>query len=277
MKKNFIQSSLIESQNNLLNNVLNYSPRINNTIQEIINKFSVVMIEYMRLISEKINTKNKEYFKFIFERGIETLIHIFTIIFYNTKNLELTYYHTQKAYFFYIEFIEQITDDSVTFLQLSSRDAILFVYKKTIYELNNEYRINIEELNSNENNILLLFNTYTNIYKNIIHFIINNNNFKYETKMDYINLSCDSITIINDNFNKIKIKYINYLYLFTNILTDKKMSVEVFFNLLDEFIKKLNNKKKIDDKLIMKKFNDLEIINLINNDKFNNIIDLIFI
>ena len=202
MKKNFIQSSLIESQNNLLNNVLNYSPRINNTIQEIINKFSVVMIEYMRLISEKINTKNKEYFKFIFERGIETLIHIFTIIFYNTKNLELTYYHTQKAYFFYIEFIEQITDDSVTFLQLSSRDAILFVYKKTIYELNNEYRINIEELNSNENNILLLFNTYTNIYKNIIHFIINNNNFKYETKMDYINLSCDSITIINDNFNK---------------------------------------------------------------------------
>ena len=276
MKKNFIQSSLIESQNNLLNNVLN-SPRINNTIQEIINKFSVVMIEYMRLISEKINTKNKEYFKFIFERGIETLIHIFTIIFYNTKNLELTYYHTQKAYFFYIEFIEQITDDSVTFLQLSSRDAILFVYKKTIYELNNEYRINIEELNSNENNILLLFNTYTNIYKNIIHFIINNNNFKYETKMDYINLSCDSITIINDNFNKIKIKYINYLYLFTNILTDKKMSVEVFFNLLDEFIKKLNNKKKIDDKIIMKKFNDLEIINLINNDKFNNIIDLIFI
>ena len=235
MKKNFIQSSLIESQNNLLNNVLNYSPRINNTIQEIINKFSVVMIEYMRLISEKINTKNKEYFKFIFERGIETLIHIFTIIFYNTKNLELTYYHTQKAYFFYIEFIEQITDDSVTFLQLSSRDAILFVYKKTIYELNNEYRINIEELNSNENNILLLFNTYTNIYKNIIHFIINNNNFKYETKMDYINLSCDSITIINDNFNKIKIKYINYLYLFTNILTDKKMSVEVFFNLLDEW------------------------------------------
>ena len=277
MKKNFIQSSLIESQNNLLNNVLNYSPRINNTIQEIINKFSVVMIEYMRLISEKINTKNKEYFKFIFERGIETLIHIFTIIFYNTKNLELTYYHTQKAYFFYIEFIEQITDDSVTFLQLSSRDAILFVYKKTIYELNNEYRINIEELNSNENNILLLFNTYTNIYKNIIHFIINNNNFKYETKMDYINLSCDSITIINDNFNKIKIKYINYLYLFTNILTDKKMSVEVFFNLLDEFINKLNNKKKIDDKNIMKKFNDLEIINLINNDKFNNIIDLIFI
>lgn len=52
----------------------------------------------------------------------------------------------KKAYYFYIEFIEQISDNNVTFLQLSSRDAILFVYKRTIFELNNEYIKNIKEL-----------------------------------------------------------------------------------------------------------------------------------
>ena len=55
-----------------------------------------------------------------------------------TGYLELSFYHTQKAYYFYIEYIEQISDDNITFLQLTSRDAILFVYKKTIFELNND-------------------------------------------------------------------------------------------------------------------------------------------
>jgi hypothetical protein len=99
----------------------------------------------MRFISEKTTMKNKLYYKFIFERGIETLLHVFSIIFYYTKNLELTFYHTQKAYYFYIEFIEQISDDNVTFLQLSSRDAVMFVYKKTIFDINNEYKKNIKE------------------------------------------------------------------------------------------------------------------------------------
>ena len=34
----------------------------------------------------------------------------------------------------------QIGEDSHTYLQLNSKDAALFVYKKTIFELDNEYR-----------------------------------------------------------------------------------------------------------------------------------------
>ena len=42
---------------------------------------------------------------------------------------------------FYVEFIGQIGDDNNSYLQLNSkRDATFFVYKKTIFELNNEYR-----------------------------------------------------------------------------------------------------------------------------------------
>ena len=278
MKKNSMQTLLSENSNYFLYNVSNYKPHITNSVQEILNKFVTSIIEYMRLISEKINMKNKPYYKFIFERGIETLMHIFSTIFYYTKNLELTFYHIQKAYYFYIEFIEQILDDNVTFLQLSSRDAILFVYKKTIYDLNNEYNKNIKEPNSDEKNILSLVNSYTYIYKNIVQFIINHKDFKYETKMDYINLCCDYIEFISEPLNKTKIKKgsIDCIYLFTNLLADKKIEIKEFFTLLDEFIRKINIKKKIDDKTIKNKIYDSEINNFIVDDELNKIVDWVF-
>ena len=54
-----------------------------------------------------------------------------------TKNLEITMHHCKKAYCYYVEFIGQIGDDNHSFLQLNSKDATLFVYKKTIFEINN--------------------------------------------------------------------------------------------------------------------------------------------
>ena len=56
-----------------------------------------------------------------------------------TKNIELTMFHSKKALYYYIEFIGQISDVSVhhSYLQLNSKDATLFVYKKTIYDINN--------------------------------------------------------------------------------------------------------------------------------------------
>jgi hypothetical protein len=45
--------------------------------------------------------KNKPYYRFIFERGIETLIHVFSCIFYYTKNLELRGIGYQGKIIFY--------------------------------------------------------------------------------------------------------------------------------------------------------------------------------
>jgi hypothetical protein len=45
----------------------------------------------------------------------------------------MAYYHAIKSFYIYIEFIEQIAEDHHSFLKLYSRDATLFVYKKTIY------------------------------------------------------------------------------------------------------------------------------------------------
>lgn len=262
----------------ILYNVANYRTSIENSVQDILNRFVSVIIEYMQFISEKITMKNKSYYKFVFERGLETLLHVFSVIFYYTKNLDLTFYHTQKAYYFYIEFIEQISDDNVTFLQLSSRDAILFVYKKTIFELNNEYKKNMSEPSNEEKNILSTIDAYTYIYKSFVQFIINHNNFKYETKIEYINISCDAIEIISETLNKNKIKknYIDCIYLFTNLIADKKIDITEFFKLIDEFIRRISSKKKCDDKLIKNKIYDTEITNFISNNEYNKIVEWIF-
>lgn len=271
-------NSLSDTSNFILYNITNYKPVIENSVSEILTKFVEVIIEYMRFISEKIMMKNKPYYRFIFERGLETLIHVFSVIFYYTKNLELTFYHTQKAYYFYIEFIEQISDDNVTFLQLSSRDAILFVYKKTIFDLNNEYKKNIEEPSIEEKNILATVDMYTYIYKNIVLFIINHNGFKYENKNDYINTSCDAIEFISETLNKNKIKqnYIECVYLFITVLIDKKIEILDFFKVLDQFIKRIITKKKFDEKVIKNKIYDSEINNFINNNELDMIVEWIF-
>jgi hypothetical protein len=265
-----------------INNLDNYRQFIHNSCQDILTKFVSVITEYMKFISEKISMKNKQYYNFIFERGIDMIIHVFTIIFYYTKNLDLTFYHSQKAYYFYIEFIEQISDDNVTFLQLSSKDAITFVYKKTIYEINHDYKRNMVELTNDEKSLLANLEMYISIYKNIIHFSITHSDFKYDNKIEYIISCCDKINIINDEMNKNKIKknYLESIYLYTNLLAHKQIKTSIFFTIIIDFIKRIQvqNKKKItDDKQLRHNIylhlNDLDQL----SDLDQNINHLIFI
>ena len=275
--KNTTNQGLSDNSQFMLYTISNYKPSIENSISEILKKFICILIEYMRFITEKIIMKNKKYYYFIFERGLETLIHVFSVIFYYTKNLELTFYHTQKACYFYVEFIEQISDDNVTFLQLSSRDAILFVYKKTIFDINNEYKKSIQEPISEDKIILSTINLYTNIYKSIVLFIIKHDDFKYENKTNYINMCSE---LINETLNKNKINHniihLNCLYLFTTLLDDKNIEIHIFFKLLDEFIKKIISKKKFDEKIIKNNIYDIEIQNFIDDNKLNKIVEWIF-
>ena len=278
MKTNKNENSLETNSKYLLYNISNYKTTIDDNATDILFKIVSVIVEYMRFISEKITMKNKVHYKFIFERGVETLIHVFSLIFYYTKNLELTTYHTQKAFYFYVEYIEQISNDNITFLQLSSRDAIIFVYKKTIYEINSDYRKNISEPSIEEKNILSILESYAYIYKTIVQFIVNHRDFNYDTKIEYINKCCDQIETVVDTLNKIKYKknVSKCIYSFTNLLLDKQVDVNSFFDTINNFIKKISIKKKIDEKLLKQKMYDTEINNFIYNNEMHKIIDWIF-
>lgn len=106
----------------------------------ILEKYTSLIFEYLLFFFDKIKyaKKKKTHFKYIFERGFDTVTSVFTGMLLNTKNVELSLYHGQKSLYFYTEFIEQISDAQNSFLQLSSRDAVMFVYKRTIFELNKD-------------------------------------------------------------------------------------------------------------------------------------------
>ena len=167
-----------KDNNYSLNNLENYKKNIDNEISEITEKYYQLLLEYFKFIIENIKIKNTDFSRFIIERGLDTITNVFNNLLYYTRNIDLTFFHCQKSFYFYVEFVGQISEDEKMFLQLTSRDATTYVYKKTIFEINNEYRKNINENTSQEtNNKLKFINNYVNIYKTFIYKIIHNENF----------------------------------------------------------------------------------------------------
>ena len=150
-----------------------------------------------------------------------------------TKNLSLTYHNCEKSLFYYIEFIGQIGDDNHSFLQLSSKDAILFIYKKTIFDINNEYRkefASIVDTCDITTNIDLLIK----IYYNYISIELRDFNFTSQNKMTFnksLNISCNKLTqnILNLSLNLSDADY-----------TKKLVIVNKFNDLLPKHIVKKN-------------------------------------
>ena len=111
-----------------------------------------IIRDYISTMTTKIKLRN-EYNDFILLRGIDVINNVYRELLLYTKNIELSVYYTQKGYFYYVEFIDQIGDESNSFLKLNSKDAMLFVLKKTVYEINNDMKKNVS-LSESDNKVL---------------------------------------------------------------------------------------------------------------------------
>jgi hypothetical protein len=182
-----------------LHNVHNYESTINYNSYEAFNNYKLIISEYIKLISENNYFINKNNYKLIIIKGIDVFSHIFNIILLHTKSLQLATYHSQKSYFFYIEFIEQMYQDSNAFLKLNHKDAVLFLYKKTIFEINDNHIKNIK-LNTHENKFFNTLNIYIQIFNTFIHYIISSNeDMNIYTNIDFYNNNLLKLTTILDN------------------------------------------------------------------------------
>ena len=69
------------------------------------------------------------------------LSHVFIILLHYSKNLNLTIHHCKTSIVYYVEYINQITDkDDNMFFNLSLKDAIIYVYTKSIYVVPEDIR-----------------------------------------------------------------------------------------------------------------------------------------
>lgn len=235
-----------------LSTIENFKKKIDCDVNVVAQKYSDLIIEYFKFIFENINIKNSNFSKFIIIRGLDTITHVFTNILYYTKNIDLTYFHCQKSFYFYVEFVGQISEDEKTFLQLTSRDATTYVYKKTIFEINNEVKKNIEsQANFSEtNDKFQIINLYINIYKTMLYKIINSENLiKNFTYID----------VLNDIFRKL------------NKIKLKKENIIVINNIFDKFYFIINDNEKYFETIqnIIKKIKNLDFLNKYEKNMYN--------
>lgn len=105
------------------------------TTHSIVGNYIKLLETFHLLFNKNIVTKKIHYMDFIYKQGMKCLNHIFTLLLHYTNNQPFTYYHCEKGIYYFTEFISQIENEN-SFLKLSSIDAIIFVYKKTIYNIN---------------------------------------------------------------------------------------------------------------------------------------------
>jgi hypothetical protein len=217
-----------------LDNIDNYNKELTEDINDIINKYVNLLKEYLNFVENNIKIRNKIYIKFIIKRGLETITNVFLNILYYTKNLNLTYFHCQKSFYFYVEFIGQITDDQNIYLQLNSRDASTYVYRKTIFEINNEYRKNMKNPTEEITDKFDLLNTIDCC----------ENHEKCDENADYlikINTKIKNLCLSLDNLNNIN--------LLVNILDNKIEDEKVFIEIILLYLKKINKNISLINKL----------------------------
>ena len=227
---------------NLQNNEI-FNTTYEFTQNKICIKYVNLLNDYLKQCFDNIQMHNIEYKNYIIKKGITTVSYIFKFLLIYTKNLDVIVYNCQKSFVYYIEFIGQICDDNNSFLQLNSKDAALFIYKKTIFDINNDNRKKIDVTSNNFVNNLDLF---INIHNNNLFFILDNNSLIDSIKIinsELINFSNKVIKLfIENNDNLLKNKLFAILIFSKNFknINNYIHSNELFLKKIKKFVKIIN-------------------------------------
>lgn len=242
-------------------------------INEITEKYIDIMFKYFEGIKQSSICKKRSDLSKVLYIGINTLNRVFYNTILKTQNLEKTIFYSQKSYIFYLEYLEQIYSTDIN-NEIDYQEAILLIYKSTLFNLSNE--------DTNDNNELV-----THLMTNDITTIVTEN-IKYNLKQTFnlINILCywnnetitynQQIEILKKNIKKI-VKTLtlnelhNYIFIIENIqLNINNISYENYILLLKELLDKIE-KSKIEDinTVILEKFyiEKEELYKKINNIK----------
>ena len=235
-----MKNGILEKDNNYsLQNDKNYKIELTCDINEVVKKYSQLIVEYINFIYENIKLKKLHFLRFIIIRGLDTITNVFNYILYFTKNIDLTYFHCQKSFYFYLEFVGQISEEEKNFLQLTTRDATTYVYKKTVYEI----KILNKEISSEFREKIKIIENYIKLYQTYLLKIIQ-----------------------TENINKLNIEYLIKIYSKLNKLNDYSKISE-----LEKITQKLYY--KINNDTLFFQINELLVKKILKNSK---ILDILF-
>tara|TARA_Y100000816_G_scaffold246092_1_gene194307 strand:- start:9791 stop:10567 length:777 start_codon:yes stop_codon:yes gene_type:complete len=239
--------------------------------KEYIYKF---FIKYVTLINDFLNYSinnqtNLEvnFFKNYIYNGFKSITNIFKITLLQSCNIDYTYEITQKSFIDYNEFIRQISDIDTSHINLTTTDAIVFIYKRSVFKdiehIKND--IDIQYIMPILSELIDIHNALLIYYIENIH--LYNYNFDIFTKNIYILIETFLTVNSVDNINNIII-VIKYVII-------NKYNFSKIINLLINFIKLINtkniNSSKLNNYLIKNNFSkylDLDTIDTKQINKF---------
>jgi hypothetical protein len=243
----------------------------------IVEQYSNIVNEYFEHICSSEIIKNISNSDVIIKTGLDTITHIFKINLVTRKSIEIASFYSQKAYYCYLEYIEQIHKNNMT-QDLNTIDALLFLYNKTLSKEDDVSILNVNAGIIQDNDIKIIDHILCNI-STITNFLLNwdNNMLSMENR----------VVICKDMLLK-------YLHLFYNIgltnlieyfliLNEKiKMSYSDYYAFLDELYKKMKKMKKIPTSHEMREhflyniYNEDDIINIYKNNNIKQFVKLVF-
>ena len=215
-------SKSILNMDDTINMSVNKSIKYN--ITDLNYKYNLLFLEYNKNFNK---IKNTTFNKYNYLTGISIITNVYHITLLTTRNLNLTIFHTQKAIYYYIEFLEQIYDNNNKFLKLTTNEAVFFVYKKTTFELQPPKNM----LSRYSKFKLFILKELTDIYKLIIsHYIDDYSvNFIYNQIIVAFNLKKK----IKYNIFYANLKELYYVLVDTleqSSLEDVIKTIDIYFN-----------------------------------------------
>jgi hypothetical protein len=213
-------------------------------IDKITDTYVSILKEFIALISESKHCDNPNNLIITMYIGMNTIHRVFEFILIKTKNIEKVCYYSKKTYYYYLEYMEQIHSSNLQ-QNLNQMDAMLFVYKKTIFDLydgenedtfgtmTNIIASNGEIVNIDDDNIKKMLKKISKIMNTLFYWENTELTF-YERKelcnyLDFFMKKCFSVPQIVQFLEilqkKITMKYPEYLLLLKELfdLNEKKM------------------------------------------------------
>ena len=269
--------------NNTLSNSDNYKKILDISNSEIFNNYTSLINEYSNFFIDNTYIQKQNYFNYVYLKGIETISSVFKILLLYTKNLPLTIFHCQKSFYYYIEFIGQIGDSNHQFLQLNSKDATLFVFKKTVFEINSDHR---KIFSSPIGNELEKFNFIEQLIRycnSLIKYALDRNDIvdknireqMMKDNCDDILKICNKATKLIDTANHKTINSSHKVIILNNfidIISTKDCSVKKLLEVIESLHKKVGKNTTNTENILKNMYNSKLVDNLHNlsNIKFVN-------
>lgn len=225
---------------------------------KIIAKYASIMKEYFELINQSDVIKrlaNPSNNLFI---GMNVIHRVFEYVLIKTQNIENAYFYSQKGCYYYLEYLEQINKSEFANV-FSHMDAIMLVYKKTIFDIyddeinttstiSNLLSLNYEQIEMNKKEMRSLFNLMFKFSRTL--FFGENSNITFQDRITlFDNYLLRYLNIIDC------LEFINY---YIELLQEKlSLTYDKYNNLLNEIIIRTEKMKK---KSLLKNFDETEFL-----------------